>query len=107
MYEYPLADCARVTVLAELNRDPGHGGWSSRWLVVSTAGSFTADCAVVGVLQRHATAYARVRMCVDACAFTLVLTQAIMDKEEFTLEDLLNEEDIIQECKTANSRLVQ
>lgn len=30
-----------------------------------------------------------------------------MDKEEFTLEELLNEEDIIQECKTANSRLVQ
>eukprot|EP00892_Ulva_mutabilis_P005505 jgi/Ulvmu1/3326/UM155_0009.1 len=33
--------------------------------------------------------------------------EAIMDKEEFTLEELLNEEDIIQECKTANSRLVQ
>jgi hypothetical protein len=36
-----------------------------------------------------------------------MLVQAILDKEEFTLDELLNEEDIIQECKSANSRLVQ
>lgn len=29
-----------------------------------------------------------------------------MDKEEFTLEELMNEDDIIQECKAANPRLV-
>ena len=32
--------------------------------------------------------------------------QAIMDKEDCTLEELMNEDDIIQECKAANGRLV-
>ena len=29
-----------------------------------------------------------------------------MDKDDCTLEELMNEDDIIQECKAANSRLV-
>lgn len=29
-----------------------------------------------------------------------------MDKENFTLEELLDEEEIIQECKALNSRLI-
>ncbi|GMH38104.1 hypothetical protein BSKO_05988 [Bryopsis sp. KO-2023] len=32
--------------------------------------------------------------------------EAILDKEEFTLEDLLEEEDLIQECKSLNGRLI-
>ncbi len=32
--------------------------------------------------------------------------QQILDKDEFTLEDLLEEDDIIQECKSLNGRLV-
>jgi serine/threonine-protein phosphatase 6 regulatory subunit 3 len=32
--------------------------------------------------------------------------QQILDKEEFTLEELLDEDDIIQECKSLNGRLI-
>jgi serine/threonine-protein phosphatase 6 regulatory subunit 3 len=32
--------------------------------------------------------------------------EQILDKEEFTLEELLDEDDIIQECKSLNGRLV-
>jgi hypothetical protein len=38
-----------------------------------------------------------------ACAAVL---QQILDKEEFTLEELLDEDDIIQECKSLNGRLI-
>lgn len=31
---------------------------------------------------------------------------AILDKENFTLEELLDDEEIIQECKALNSRLI-
>ncbi|PNH08035.1 Serine/threonine-protein phosphatase 6 regulatory subunit 3-A [Tetrabaena socialis] len=34
------------------------------------------------------------------------LAQQILDKEEFTLEELLEEDDIVQECKSLNGRLV-
>lgn len=30
----------------------------------------------------------------------------MLDKESFTLEELLEEDDVIQECKSLNSRLV-
>jgi hypothetical protein len=30
----------------------------------------------------------------------------VLDKESFTLEELLEEDDVIQECKSLNSRLV-
>ncbi|KAL8204731.1 hypothetical protein R6Q57_010354 [Mikania cordata] len=33
--------------------------------------------------------------------------ESILDKEHFTLEELLDEEDIIQECKASNSRLIK
>lgn len=36
----------------------------------------------------------------------LLLVQQILDKEEFTLEELLDEDDIIQECKSLNGRLI-
>lgn len=32
--------------------------------------------------------------------------EAVLDKENFTLEELLDEEEIIQECKALNSRLI-
>jgi hypothetical protein len=32
--------------------------------------------------------------------------QQILDKETFTLEELLDEDDLIQECKSLNGRLV-
>jgi len=32
--------------------------------------------------------------------------EQILDKQEFTLEELLDEEDMIQECKSLNGRLV-
>ncbi|KAF2610655.1 hypothetical protein F2Q70_00012172 [Brassica cretica] len=41
--------------------------------------------------------------------FCLGLTkqvESILDKEDFTLEELLDEEDIIQECRALNSRLI-
>jgi len=30
----------------------------------------------------------------------------VLDKESFTLEELLEEDDVIQECKSLNSRLI-
>lgn len=35
-----------------------------------------------------------------------VQVEAVLDKENFTLEELLDEEEIIQECKALNSRLI-
>jgi serine/threonine-protein phosphatase 6 regulatory subunit 3 len=32
--------------------------------------------------------------------------EAILDKDSFTLEDLLDEDEIIQECKALNGRLL-
>ena len=32
--------------------------------------------------------------------------EQILDKDEYTLEELLDEDDIIQECKSLNGRLV-
>ncbi len=32
--------------------------------------------------------------------------EAILDKDEFVLEELLDEDDILQECKSLNGRLV-
>lgn len=32
--------------------------------------------------------------------------ESVLDKENFTLEELLDEEEIIQECKALNSRLI-
>lgn len=32
--------------------------------------------------------------------------QQILDKESYTLEELLDEDDIIQECKSLNGRLI-
>lgn len=32
--------------------------------------------------------------------------EAILDRENFTLEELLDEEEVIQECKALNSRLI-
>ena len=34
------------------------------------------------------------------------LAQAILDRENFTLEELLDEDGVIQECKSMNTRLV-
>lgn len=31
---------------------------------------------------------------------------SILDKEDFTLEELLDEDEIIQECKALNGRLI-
>lgn len=39
-------------------------------------------------------------------AYTTFQVEAILDKENFTLEELLDEEEIIQECKALNSRLI-
>ena len=32
--------------------------------------------------------------------------ERVLDKEEFTLDDLLDEDDLIQECKSLNGRLI-
>ena len=32
--------------------------------------------------------------------------ERVLDKEEFTLEELLDEDDVIQECKSLNGRLI-
>ncbi|KAL4391862.1 hypothetical protein AHAS_Ahas03G0287500 [Arachis hypogaea] len=41
-----------------------------------------------------------------SCSITLFV-EAILDKEIFTLEELLDEEEVIQECKALNSRLIK
>lgn len=40
------------------------------------------------------------------CVALALQVEAILDKENFTLEELLDEEEIIQECKALNSRLI-
>jgi hypothetical protein len=40
------------------------------------------------------------------CVHPACCAQQILDKEEFTLEELLDEDDIIQECKSLNGRLI-
>lgn len=37
---------------------------------------------------------------------TLLQVDSILEKERFTLEDLLDEDEIIQECKALNTRLI-
>jgi hypothetical protein len=37
---------------------------------------------------------------------SVVQVEAILDKDNFTLEELLDEEEVIQECKALNSRLI-
>ncbi|XLR43449.1 hypothetical protein S83_028109 [Arachis hypogaea] len=37
---------------------------------------------------------------------SLKKVEAILDKENFTLEELLDEEEVIQECKAVNSQLI-
>ena len=37
---------------------------------------------------------------------TFPAQQLVLDKESFTLEELLEEDDVIQECKSLNSRLI-
>ena len=54
-----------------------------------------------------------IKFLVNECAknvyFNLLLllqVESVLDKENFTLEELLDEEEIIQECKALNSRLI-
>lgn len=47
--------------------------------------------------------YLSVQHLMPVCVLPL---QQILDKEEFTLEELLDEDDIIQECKSLNGRLI-
>lgn len=39
-------------------------------------------------------------------SFSCIQVESVLDKENFTLEELLDEEEIIQECKALNSRLI-
>lgn len=60
---------------------------------------------------KHAYLFSR-----SLCAYLLLLkfiyvdgvtqVEAILDKDNFTLEELLDEEEVIQECKALNSRLI-
>lgn len=51
----------------------------------------------VGYAGRSLTSIsARLHLCV----------QQILDKEQYTLEELLDEDDLIQECKSLNGRLI-
>jgi hypothetical protein len=47
--------------------------------------------------------YLSVQQLMPGCVLPV---QQILDKEEFTLEELLDEDDIIQECKSLNGRLI-
>ena len=42
----------------------------------------------------------------EAESLVSLQVEVILDKENFTLEELLDEEEIIQECKALNSRLI-
>nr|KYP68474.1 Serine/threonine-protein phosphatase 6 regulatory subunit 2 [Cajanus cajan] len=42
----------------------------------------------------------------SCCVVGALQVEAILDKENFTLEEILDEEEIIQECKALNSRLI-
>ena len=35
-----------------------------------------------------------------------LVSQLVLDRESFTLEELLEEDDVIQECKSLNNRLI-
>jgi hypothetical protein len=50
----------------------------------------------------------QVRPCLNSVNLVLYFFQVdtILDKENFTLEELLDEDEIIQECKALNSRLI-
>ena len=37
---------------------------------------------------------------------TVSAVETILEKEEFTLEELMDEEDLIQECKSENQKLI-
>lgn len=39
-------------------------------------------------------------------SFSCMQVESVLDKDNFTLEELLDEEEIIQECKALNSRLI-
>jgi len=38
--------------------------------------------------------------------FCCIQVESVLDKDGYTLEELLDEEEIIQECKALNSRLI-
>jgi hypothetical protein len=38
--------------------------------------------------------------------FRFIQVESVLDKDGYTLEELLDEEEIIQECKALNSRLI-
>lgn len=40
------------------------------------------------------------------CLLHLLCVETILDKENYTLEELLNEEEIMQECKALNGHLI-
>ena len=42
----------------------------------------------------------------DHTHFLSIQVDTILDKEKFTLEELLDEDEIIQECKALNNRLI-
>lgn len=41
-----------------------------------------------------------------SCCFCCMQVESVLDKDGYTLEELLDEEEIIQECKALNSRLI-
>jgi hypothetical protein len=49
-----------------------------------------------------------VKICLDSSKliFRCVQVESVLDKDGYTLEELLDEEEIIQECKSLNSRLI-
>ena len=45
-------------------------------------------------------------MCLCLLFYSMVQVETILDKDNFTLEELLDEDEIIQECKALNGRLI-
>jgi len=68
-------------------------------------------CARGGAQRTNTTCCCTQQQCVarsadPICSLPPPRTQQILDKEEYTLEELLDEDDIIQECKSLNGRLI-
>ncbi|AAF79824.1 T6D22.8 [Arabidopsis thaliana] len=79
--------------------------FSSRFLAdlakFSLFSSATAKLSLAPLLPRHHVLEAHISLCIISSQVEIIL-----DKENFTLEELLDEEEIIQECKALNSRLI-
>ena len=82
---------------------------TNSWIYVCVCGEPCAWCCHDDGSSAHACSWSRVAQwwCrVRLPSTTCIHPQLILSKSEFTLEELLEEEELIQECKSLNGRLI-